>query len=93
MAVNVNVSVEELRNFSQYISDFGKHIDSDCNELESSCRKLEASMDEESSADISNITNQISRIIVDAAPTLNTLKNKVEQYADFVERLKQAARK
>lgn len=91
MGINVNVSVEELRKFADYVSDFSKYIDGDCAELQSSAASLAATMDEESIASISATVNQIAKILSDQGPALVNLEQKIRNYADFVARLKAAA--
>lgn len=90
MGINVNVSVEELRIFADYVSNFSKYIDGDCTELQSSVAALAATMDAESIASISATVNQIAKILSDQGPVLVKLEEKVRNYADFVTRLKAA---
>lgn len=88
MSVNINVSVSELRRFSDYISAFKKNIDGDCSELESAAKALSSTVSADIYATISNMIKQINDILINEGPALDDLKAKVDNYADFVERLK-----
>lgn len=89
--INVHVSVDELKRFADYISNFSKYIDSDCQELRTAVNILASTMDEESIAAISSTVNAITKIITEQEPALNNLQSKVMNYAEFVARLKAAA--
>ena len=91
MGINVNVSVEELRRFADYVANFSKYIDGDCAELRSAVGVLAATMDQESIAVISSTVDQIARILTEQGPALTRLEEKTRNYADFVQRLKAAA--
>ena len=90
-SINVNVSVEELRKLSNYVANFKKYIDGDCAQLESATRCLEATMDEESVYSISQTVKEIGKLLDEKGPELEKLAEKINNYADFVERLKAAA--
>ena len=89
--INVNVSVDELKRFADYISNFAKYIDSDCQELRAAVNALASTMDEDSIAAISSTVNAITKIVTEQEPELNNLQGKVINYAEFVARLKAAA--
>ena len=89
--MNVNVSVDELRRFAEYVANFSKYIDGDCSELRSAVNALAATMDEDSIVAISSTVNSIAKIITAQEPALSNLHGKVVNYADFVARLKAAA--
>ncbi len=91
MSVNINVSIDELKRFADYVSNFSKYIDGDCAELQASVAVLAATMDEESVSAISAMVNEITRILTDQGPVLVRLEEKTRNYADFVTRLKAAA--
>ena len=91
MAVNVNVSVEELRIFAEYVANFKRYIDGDCADLKSAVNVLAASMDEQSITAITQTVKEIENILVDQGPALELLREKVSNYAEFVARLKSAA--
>lgn len=89
--INVNVSVDELKRFADYISNFSKYVDSDCQELKAAVNILASTMDEDSIATIISTVNAITKIITEQEPALNNLQSKVTNYAEFVARLKAAA--
>lgn len=89
--INVNVSVDELKRFADYISNFSKYIDSDCQELQAAVNALASTMDEDSIAATSSTVKAITKIVVEQEPALNNLQGKVMNYAEFVARLKAAA--
>ena len=91
MSMNINVSVDELIRFADYVSDFGKYIDGDCQELRMSVSKLAATMDEESVATIISTVNQITRIVENKNSELTNLEHRVRDYDYFVNELKKAA--
>lgn len=91
MGINVNVSVESLRQFADYTGNFSKYIDGDCAQLRGAISALAATMDSDSVAVIASTVDQIARILSDQEPAIRTLEQKVNNYADFVERLKAAA--
>ena len=93
MGLNVNVSVDELRRFADYVSAFSKYIDDDCAELQSAILSLTATMDEESVENISTTVNQITKILTEQGPVLVKLEEQTRNYADFVTRLKGIASK
>jgi len=88
MSININVSVDELRRFADYVSNFSNYIDGDCAELQSAVATLAATMDNESISTISSMVTQISNILSDQGPALDKLEEKTREYADFVARLK-----
>ena len=91
MGINVNVSVESLRQFAGYVDNFSKYVDGDCAQLQGAISALATTMDSDSIAVIKSSVEQITRILDEQAPTIKTLEQKVNNYADFVERLKAAA--
>ena len=86
--VNINVSVDELNRFAEYVANFDKGIEGDCAELKISLSKLAAMMDEASISEIRSMVGDISRILEEEGPTLKRLQDKVLNYADFVAKLR-----
>lgn len=93
MGINVNVSVETLKEFADYISKFSGYIDADCVQLQSAITTLAYTMDDDSISCIADCVRQISKILIDQKPALDRLEEKVVNYAEFVERLKAVVKK
>jgi len=91
MGINVNVSVESLRQFADYTGNFSKYIDGDCAQLRGAISALSSTMDSDIVAVLASTVDQITRILNEQAPAIKNLEQKVNNYADFVERLKAAA--
>ena len=85
---NINVSVDELNRFAEYIANFEKEIMGDCADLKNSLSVLAAMMDDDSISAIRSIVGDISRVLEEEGPTLKSLQEKVVNYADFVTKLK-----
>ena len=90
MSINVEVSVDELRDFAEFISTFKYKIEGDCAELKSAVNKLAGTMDEDSIRQVYATYDSIIKLLDVKKHELTDLHKKVDDYADFVEKLKRA---
>ena len=92
MAININVSVEELTGFADSISEFSKCIYHDCAELTSCFQKLNDTIDQETSDIFCASVKSIETILQENQNVLHDLETKVRNYAQLVDQLKKTAK-
>lgn len=84
--MDINVSTEKLRRFSEYIDNFQKNVLQYCNNLAAVI--TDVSSRNTDLEDVQEMMNQIKSLISNAAPNLDQLKRKVIDYAELVESIK-----
>ena len=89
--MRIDVSVEKLRSFSTDVGTFKTKISVDCEDLVTAMKRLQASMDEYTVASMVDVVKRIEKILDNAEPVLSDLGKSIDQYADFVERLRTIA--
>lgn len=91
--MNINVDPNKLKSFAAYVSDFSKKINTECSEINAATSRLSATIDAEDAAEIREMTREIVRILDSTEPDLQELRERIEGYADLVERLRAISEK
>lgn len=82
MASFARASVEDLRQFSNSVKNFSVKIDASLRQLELDTNTLRSSLDTQSIVPMEHAVKSINQIISDATPSLKTLSDQAERYAD-----------
>ena len=88
---NINVDPKKLEEFADYVSDFKLKINTHCDFLNDAAKKFESTLDPEDAAYIKKTTNDIARVLDDAAPDLKELERRIRDYAEKVTRIRKKA--
>ena len=73
------------------VKTFKTQIGDDCIDLTDAMKRLQMSVDSYTVASMVDVVNRIDKILSNADPALRDLGKRVDDYADFVDRLKQIA--
>lgn len=86
--INVNVSVDKLQSIKDYVDDFQKNVNNACLTLESEANKLKQHNSAEDIESILSTVNEVKEIITAADQTFKELQSNIENYINFINRLK-----
>ena len=91
LMVEVNVNVEKLISFGDYVEKFCKDTQLDCEGLQGALKQLQSHSSSEEVEEILKMVKSINEIISNSETELLQLSLKITEYADFVNRLKRAS--
>ena len=87
--ITVNVSIEDLKRFLSFISNFKRNIEEDCERLLVALKKLSVTMDSNSIFEINQSVNKIANILDINQKELFELYGKIEEYYLFIKKLQE----
>lgn len=89
MAKRINVSIEELIEFADYVKSFSQNILDDCDELKSAFCKIEVTLDDETRGIFATFVRSIETTLSENADKLNEVEQSARQYAGVVKLLQE----
>lgn len=89
--ITVNVSIEDLKRFLSFISNFKRNIEEDCERLLVALKKLSVTMDSDSIFEINQSVNKIANILDINQDALFELYGKIEEYYLFIKKLQEVS--